>query len=79
MIKIKLIIELTVSVVLYFCSNTKQWLDQIDEDSKFLNVLVIFVQVCYVGLSNEDAVHAAGTSIEPSKSFGKEFSGINIK
>ncbi|KAJ8719814.1 hypothetical protein PYW08_011989 [Mythimna loreyi] len=36
------------------------------------------VQVCYVGLSNEDAHNAAGTAVIPSKGFGREFSGINI-
>ncbi|CAH0686078.1 unnamed protein product [Spodoptera exigua] len=36
------------------------------------------VQVSYVGLSNEDAQNAVGTSLAPANGFGKEFSGINI-
>ncbi|CAH1636735.1 unnamed protein product [Spodoptera littoralis] len=36
------------------------------------------VQVSYVGLSNEDAQNAIGTSLAPNNGFGKEFSGINI-
>ncbi|XP_035437568.2 fatty acid synthase [Spodoptera frugiperda] len=36
------------------------------------------VQVSYVGLSNEDANNAIGTSLTPTEGFGKEFSGINI-
>ncbi|XP_063894600.1 fatty acid synthase [Helicoverpa armigera] len=35
------------------------------------------VQVSYVGISNEDAENAIGTSLDITKGFGKEFSGIS--